>query len=57
MFWVSSDFNLGKKVRVFHFFVGGVVFWVRLDLDSGNNFNFQGGCSGTKFQNRGGGVL
>ena len=40
------------------------MFWVRSDLDSGNNFNFRGGgvfwnqipeqgCSGTKFQNRG----
>ena len=53
VFGVSSDLNSGKKVRVFHFrgrggvlgklhFLGGV-FWVRLDLDSGNNFNFQWG--------------
>ena len=55
VFWVSSDLNSGKKVRVFHF-QGGGVFWVRLDLNSRNNFNFRGGggeCSGTKFQNRG----
>ena len=51
VFWVSSDLNSGKKVRVFH--LGGM-FWVRPDLDSGNNFNLGGGeCSGTKFQNRG----
>ena len=64
MFWVSSDLNSGKKVRVFHFQGGGVVgvssdlnsgkkvrvfhfqrgvFWVRPDLDSGNNFNLGGG--------------
>ena len=30
------------------------MFWVRLDLDSGNNFNLGGGgVSRTKFQNRG----
>ena len=29
------------------------MFWVRPDLDSGNNFNLGGGCSRTKFQNRG----
>ena len=40
VFWVSSDLDSGKKVRVFHF-LGGV-FWVRPDLDSGNNFNFVG---------------
>ena len=39
MFWVGSDLNSGKKVRVFHW---GGVFWVRSDLDSGNNFNFGG---------------
>ena len=42
MFWVSSDSNSGKKVRVFHF-LGGGVFWVRPDLDSSNNFNWVGG--------------
>ena len=41
VFWVSSDLNSGKKVRVFHF--GGGVFRVRLDFDSGNNFNLGGG--------------
>ena len=49
MFWVGSDLNSGKKVRVFHFWGGGVLGKVR-HLDSGNNFNFQrGGHSGTKF--------
>ena len=49
VFLVSLDLNSGKKVRVFSF---GGVFLVRPDLDSGNNFNL-GGCSGTKFKNRG----
>ena len=40
MFWVSLDLNSGKKVRVYHFRGGGIVFWVRSDLDSRNNFNF-----------------
>ena len=38
VFWVSSDLNSGKKVRVFHF--PGGLFWVSSYLDSGNNFNF-----------------
>ena len=33
MFWVSSDLNSGKKVRVFHF-RGRGVFWVSSDLNS-----------------------
>ena len=54
VFWVSSDLNSGKKVKSFSF-SGEGVFWVSSDLDSGNNFNFRwgGGCSGTKFENRG----
>ena len=36
MFWVRSDLESRKKVRVFNF--GGGVFWVRSDLDSGKNF-------------------
>ena len=46
-FWVSSDLNSGKKVRVFHF--GGCVFWVSSDLNSGKKvrvFHFGGVCSG-----------
>ena len=50
MFWVRSDLDSAKKIRVFNF-QGGVL-WVRLDLDSGKNFNLEGG-SGTKFQNKG----
>ena len=52
MFWVSSDLNSGKKVRVFHFEGGGGVFWVSSDLNSGKKvrvFHFWGGrglCSG-----------
>ena len=34
MFCVSSDLNSGKKVRVFHFWGGGV-FCVNSDLNSG----------------------
>ena len=44
VFWVSSDLNSGKKVRVFHFGVG--MFWVNSDLNSGKKvrvFHFQGG--------------
>ena len=44
MFWVSSDLNSGKKVRVFHF--QGGVFWVSSDLNSGKKvrvFHFFGG--------------
>ena len=47
MFWVRSDCDSGKKIRVFNFWRG--LFWVRSDLDSGKKirvFNFQGGCSG-----------
>ena len=43
MFWVSSDLNSGKKVRVF---IGGGVFWVSSDLNSGKKVrvvHFQGG--------------
>ena len=40
---VISDLNSGKKVSFS--FLGGV-FWVRPDLDSGNNFNFPGGRGG-----------
>ena len=43
MFWVSSDLNSGKKVRVFHFGVG--MFWVNSDLNSGKKvrvFHFRG---------------
>ena len=65
--WVRSDLDSAKKIRVFNLgggvlgkvgiglweeFQFGGVFWVRSDLDSGKNFNW-GGCSGTKFQNRG----
>ena len=53
MFWVSSDLNSGKKVRVFHFPGGREVFWVSSDLNSGKKvrvFHFGrgggGGCSG-----------
>ena len=41
VFWVSSDLNSAKKVSFFHFRGRRGVFWVRLDLDSGNNFNFR----------------
>ena len=56
MFWVSSDLNSGKKVRVCHF--RGGVFWVSSDLNSGKKvrvFHFQvvGGGFCAKFQNRG----
>ena len=37
MFWVRSDLESRKKIRVFNF-LGGGVFWVRSDLDSGKNF-------------------
>ena len=45
MFWVSSDLNSGKKVRVFHLWGGGDVFWVSSDLNSGKIefFIFGGG--------------
>ena len=46
MFWVSSDLNSGKKVRVVHF-GGGGMFWVSSDLNSGKKVrvvHFQGGC-------------
>ena len=50
VFWVSSDLNSGKKVRVFHFQGGGRgVFWVSSDLNSGKKvrvFHFQGGGEG-----------
>ena len=49
MFWVRSDLDSGKKIRVFN--LGGGVFWIRSDLDSGKKirvFNFWG---------RGGGVF
>ena len=50
MFWVISDLDSGKKIRVFNF-QGGGRFWVRSDLDSGKKIrvlNFFGGegCSG-----------
>ena len=47
MFWVSSDLNSGKKVRIFHF--RGGVFWVSSDLNSGKKvriFHFRGGVLG-----------
>ena len=65
MFWVSSDLNSGKKVRVFHF-GGGGVFWVSSDLNSGRKeFFIGGGCVLGKvglglweqFQWGGGGVM
>ena len=43
MFWVRSDLDSAKTIRVFNF--QGGVFWERSDLDSVKNFNF-GGCSG-----------
>ena len=46
MFWVGSDLNSGKKVRVFHFQAGWGGFWVSSDLNSGkkvNVFHFGGG--------------
>ena len=46
VFWVRSDLESRKKVRVFNF--GGGGFLVRSDLDSGKNFVSRG---------RGGGVL
>ena len=45
VFWVSSDLNSGKKVRVFHCREGGVVFWVSSDLNSGKKvrvFHWEG---------------
>ena len=47
MFWVSSDLNSEKKVRVFH--LGGGVFWVSSDLNSGKKVK--------SFSVGGGGVL
>ena len=50
VFWVRSDLDSGKKIRVFYW--GGGMFWVRSVLESGKKisfFNFQGrdrGCSG-----------
>ena len=47
MFWVSSDLNSGKKVRVFQFW--GDVFWVSSDLNSGKKvrvFHLWGGVLG-----------
>ena len=43
VFWVRSDLDSGKKVRVFHF--RGGVFWVSSDLNSGKKefFIFWGG--------------
>ena len=44
MFWVSSDLNSGKKVKVFH--LRGV-FWVSSDLNLGKKVmvcHFWGGC-------------
>ena len=42
MFWVRSDLDSGKKIRVFNW--GGEVFWVRSDLDSGKKIRvFNGG--------------
>ena len=32
VFWVSSDLNSGKKVRVFHFWGGGVLGKLRSEL-------------------------
>ena len=55
MFWVSSDLNSGKKE--FFIFGGGGVFWVRLDLDSGNNFNFWGGVFWNQIPEQGRGVF
>ena len=48
MFWVISDLNSGKKVRVFHF-RGEGGFWVSSDLNSGKKvrvFNFGGDVLG-----------
>ena len=45
VFWVSSDLNSGKKVRVVHL-GGGGGFWVSSDLNSGKKvrvFHFFGG--------------
>ena len=39
--WVRSVLDSRKKIRVFNF-LGGGVFWVRSDLDSGKNFNLGG---------------
>ena len=64
VFWVSSDLNSGKKVRVFHF--GGGVFWVSSDLNSGKKFTVFHWVgfwvrsdldSGNNFNFGGGGVL
>ena len=41
-FWVRSDLDSGKKIRVFNF--RGGVFWERSDLDSEKNFILGGGC-------------
>ena len=46
MFWVRSDLESGKKIRVFNFWGEGEVFWVRSVSDSRKKirvFNFQGG--------------
>ena len=48
MFWVSSDLNSGKKVRVFHFQGEGVL--GKAGLGPWEQFQFSGGgCSRTKF--------
>ena len=68
MFWVRSDLESRKKIRIFSFRGGGGQIWtlgrisfsgggcvlgkIRFGL-SGKNFIFRGGCSGTKSQNRG----
>ena len=41
MFWVSSDLNSGKKVRVFH--LGGVLGKLRCELRKERFFIFRGG--------------
>ena len=42
MFWVRSDLDSGKKIRVFNFQGGGVLDKVRFGL--WEEFQFQGEC-------------
>ena len=58
MFWVRSDLDSGKKIRVFNFLgEGGVLGKVGFGLWEEFQFAGWGGgvgwCFGTKFQNRG----
>ena len=50
MFWVRSDLESRKKVRVFNFFGGGGVLG-KVKLGLWEEFHFWEVCSGTKSQN------